>query len=116
MGMKKTLILLVIVILILCQIFYNKYNIKYEPFITYTKCKKMTVGKLNTKIFNKHNIVYSENSDIFIPCGYNSVEKQLKEYKPLNKNQNIYAVSGCDKIVSKNNLWKILHDTYGRNK
>ncbi len=49
-----------------------------------------------------------------MPCGYKTAESQLNK---INfKNKKIYAIKGCDKIVSKNNLWILLSNRYGRKK
>lgn len=90
-----------------------------KKVVTYTRCVNIPLGKLMKKIFNKHNISNSSNNngdDIYIPCGYNHVEKELKHISTHNSSKYIFGISGCDKIVSKNNLWLILSDTYGRDK
>ena len=50
---------------------------------------------------------------IYMPCGYNGIEMELKNLKPY-PHQIIFGISGCDKIVSKNNIWKLLVNRYGR--
>jgi len=50
-----------------------------------------------------------------LPCGYTTVESELKTLKP-QKNGLIFGITGCDNIVSKNNIWKLLIDAYGREK
>ena len=55
----------------------------------------------------------SEDWDIYIPCGYTGVEKELRNIDELNEKQKIFGIDGCDKIVSKNNLWKLMIDEYG---
>lgn len=84
-----------------------------EEFISYTRCSNKQLGILNKNIFQKHNITLKKNGIIYIPCGYNSVEKELKHLRPLPY-QKIFGISGCDKIVSKNNLWSILVYKYNR--
>ena len=44
------------------------------------------------------------------------MEKELTEVKPNSDNQIIFGISGCDLIVSKNSLWKLMKDYYGRKK
>ena len=34
----------------------------------------------------------------------------------ISDNQIIFGISGCDKIVSKNNIWSLLENKYGREK
>jgi hypothetical protein len=69
------------------------------------------------KVFKQQNInrtKYPEDSDIYVPCGYNHVESELRKLKVYNKNQKIFGINGCDNIVSKNGLWNILDKAYGR--
>ena len=98
---------MLIILLILLFLFTK------EGFISYTRCSQKPLGNLNKLIFHKHNITYKSNGIIYIPCGYNGVEMELKYLKPYPY-QKIFGISGCDKIVSKNNIWKILVNKYGR--
>ena len=89
-----------------------------ENFVSYTKCKNKKLKNLKKAIFNKYNINYrekEENWDIYLPCGYGNIENELKKIKVSNNNQIIFGVSGCDKITSKNYLWTLLNNYYGRN-
>merc|ERR1711991_980045 len=48
-----------------------------------------------------------------MPCTYNNIEKELNTVKNL-KIKLLFGVRGCDLIVSKNNIWKLLENKYGR--
>ena len=65
-------------------------------------------------IFSKNNISKSSDWDVYIPCGYNNVENELKTINTIRNNQIIFGISGCDKIVSKNNIWTLLSNNFGR--
>ena len=67
-------------------------------------------------IFDKNNIKKTEGNkwDIYIPCSYNFIENELITINSNKKNQKIFGISGCDKIVSKNSLWSLLENKYGR--
>ena len=115
--MEIIIILITLLIIIIGVLIYKKFNSIKEDF-TYYKCNKYQVGHILTNVFNKNNITKENDinkSDIYIPCGYNFVEKELTTLKPKNKNQIIFGISGCDQIVSKNRLWEIIKDYYGRN-
>jgi hypothetical protein len=77
------------------------------------------MNKLQRELFNDNNIT-SDNSawNIYIPNGYNNIEQELRTivapYKGYNKY--IFGVNGCDWVVSKNGLWAILRNKYGRDK
>jgi tubulin polyglutamylase TTLL4 len=110
------IIIIIILIFLFTPIFYLRLST--EIFVSYTKCKNKKIKKLKKDIFNKYNIDYrekDENWDIYLPCGYGNIENELKKIKVSNNNQIIFGVSGCDKIISKNNLWSLLNNYYGRN-
>ena len=120
MVIKVVYILIVILILIIvsyCIYYYNKKNEKIEPF-KYHKCNKYKVGKILGNVLEENNITRTENKDwdIYLPCGYNYVERELQQIKPDSNNQIIFGISGCDSIVSKNKLWELLKNYYGRDK
>ena len=80
----------------------------------YRRCDSIPFNGLLNDIFNKNkiNITNGENWDIYLPCGYNEVEDELPNIKSIHNDQVIYAISGCDKIVSKDYLWKLLRNKY----
>lgn len=103
----------IIIICILIFIIFNRHI--REKFTSYTLCEKKKLGSITKEIFSKHNINKNNGKfDLYIPCGYNSVERELEGLDI--KNKKIYAIKGCDRIVSKNNLWVILETLYGREK
>ena len=99
-------------------------NINHESFeyfenekLSYYRCKDKMLGKINKDIFDKNNIYHSnDNWNIYIPCGYNDVENELKKIliKSEIKNKFIFGLNGCDSIVSKNKIWESLVKCYGR--
>lgn len=109
MSIKYVIILVIIFILI------TNFN-KKEQFKDYYKCNDYKLNKPLYNMINTFNINKNyelSNSELYIPCTYTSSEIELAN-KDFNKNQSIFAVSGCDNIVSKNNLWKLIKDKYGR--
>lgn len=120
--MLYTSIATIIIILIIIFIFLyhrHKKKILQEEFKSkkYTKCESSNVRGIMKDIFKKNNISQDYKGwDVYIPCGYNNVENELKNIQPSNDNQIVFGISGCDKIVSKNNIWTLLEDAYGRKK
>ena len=95
----------------------DKDNSGINTSLVFTKCKKKSAGKVLNNIFTSSNIIRENNTnnwDLYIPCGYNYVEKELKQIKVKNPNQKIFGINGCDSIVSKNRLWELIHKRYGR--
>lgn len=80
---------------------------------SYYKCPHKPNSILLNDVLNQNSFKSNNNNfDMYMPCGYNNVENELLH---LNVNSKyIFGLKGCDKIVSKNNLWKILESAYGR--
>lgn len=92
-------------------------NTENRNALTFTKCSKKNEGVILKNIFKRNNIKRehdTDNWDIYIPCGYNNVEKELKQIKVTNPEQKIFGINGCDSIVSKNSLWTLINKKYGR--
>ena len=84
---------------------------------TYYKCEEKYHNRPTAEVLIDSSIErvddYKE-CDLYIPCGYNLVEMELYIIKDLKPTTIIYGIVGCDNIVSKNNLWDILENQYGR--
>lgn len=110
-----------ILILVLSGIFWiETWNRKKErKEIKYYRCMEKELGVITKDIFHENNVIQdNQDWDIYIPCGYNDVEKELRsiEMRGNVENKFIFGVNGCDKIVSKNELWRQLRECYGREK
>ena len=117
-NIKKNIIFYSIIFLIFILIisFIIIYFKNKKTVIKYYKCKQKDNSILLNKIFKENNIIRSEtNFELYIPCGYNNVENELINTKFDKNIKYIFGIKGCDKIVSKNNLWNILESKYGRN-
>lgn len=107
------------------QTTFKKYNIennhsglkfyKCEKYDNNNPTKKGLIEAGYSKITDK-----SGQWELYIPCGYNYVEDELMEID-LNKvvgghtkTLKIFGIDGCDRIASKNYLWKLLVATHGR--
>lgn len=84
---------------------------------TYYKCEEKYHNRPTAEVLIDSSIErvddYKE-CDLYIPCGYNLVEMELYIIKDLKPTTIIYGIVGCDNIVSKNNIWDILENQYGR--
>lgn len=112
---KHIIIMIIIIAFIIMTIFFSRNTIRYthNKILTYYKCNKYPVNKATLDIFNKQKIFKTSNpieADIYLICNYNNVEK---EYNNLPNNKYINAIKGCDKIVSKNNMWRLIKQYYG---
>ena len=87
--------------------------VKNKQNLSYYKCDKIKNNEVTSNVLNKLDIQKNNNkykSDLYMTCGYNYAEIELVDIKPKNNYQRIYAVKGCDKLVSKRILWKTLKD------
>jgi len=113
------IIILILLFIILINNLYKQYS-HYESFFIpkkYFRCDTRKLGTINNEIFEEHQIKKDNiNWDIYVPCGYNHVEKELLNIQ-LPKHEThkyIYGINGCDNIVSKNKIWESLVSCYGR--
>ena len=114
----------IILFFFLIVIIKNITEIKYESFsnesfnekFAYYRCENKILGTVIKNIFDKNNIIQSNNDwNLYIPCGYNNVEEELKKIIIKNdKNKYVFGINGCDTIVSKNKIWESLVKCYGR--
>lgn len=120
--MTYLLLILLIILFTIILIRRNNPNINTEYFannknLTYYKCKERDLGKITKSIFDINNIGFSYNNwDLYIPCGYNNVEEELKKIlvKTNLQDKYIFGINGCDDIVSKNKIWESLVKCFGR--
>lgn len=114
--MKKYFIFILFILIFNILIIKNNNTKKQE--ILFYKCNKYVLGKIIKKILNDNNIKRTHNINdnwlLFLPCTYNDIEKEMKKMDDTT-NKILFGIKGCDLIVSKNNLWKLLENKYGRN-
>ena len=109
---KLWIFIILISILVICYF----YNYTQEDFTEYKRCdKKPVVGIMKTVLdafkINKTN---GTNYDLYIPCGYNGIETELKKLTFSDpEGKKIFGIDGCDSIVSKNSLWTSLKTCFG---
>lgn len=111
------LILCILLVLILILLYKYKNDFVYEDFLSYKKCRKYKNNKIleNTLKWSDIEKTRTKEWDLYLPCTYTTVEKELKNLDIDNKNQMIFGIDGCDKLVAKDNLWKNFSNNYSRN-
>ena len=83
-------------------------------WFTEKKCNRQP-RNLYKKFLEVNKIKHiSDNGDIYMPCGYLTSDSQLKDLGVTRPNQYLFAISGCDYIVSKRSIWVHLVNKYGR--
>ncbi len=138
---NKFLLYIFLTIILFTLIFYyfnlNNYNLENfenknkNAVSTYYKCDDKPISPIIDEIFKKYNIThinktknnnnntYSNSNkswELYMPCGYNYVESELPSIKieDIQKDKQLYifGINGCDKMVSKNNIWATLKKYY----
>ena len=111
----KIYILFFLIICILGILIKN--NNKQKREILFYKCNKYVLGKIIREILLTNNIKRTHNIDdnwlLFLPCTYNNIETEMTKMDNT-KNKILFGIKGCDLLVSKNNLWKLLENKYTR--
>ena len=110
----------IIFIVLFIYLIVKKYNYteSFDNKLKYYRCDIKRMGKITNEIFEENNIVKdNENWNVYVPCGYNHIEKELLTIKNRNNNNKLYifGINGCDSIVSKNKIWDSLVNCFGRN-
>ena len=101
---------MILIIIIIIKILYSFISVKK---ITYYKCSSRPNSKLLHSVFENNKINRQiEGFDLYMPCGYNEIEREMSDNIFYGKY--IFGLKGCDSIVSKNSLWLILENTFGR--
>lgn len=105
---------MIYIIIILFIIIYI-CNYDSTELYSYKLCKNRNVVGLHKTVINKHKLdrTSGDDWDIYLPCGYKFVEKEITNLSINKNNTHIFGISGSDNIASKNNLWKILRTYYG---
>jgi hypothetical protein len=127
------LLLFAILLLLFYFIYYKKSieNFQNTPkhVSSYYKCEEKPISPILEEIFTKYGINHIDkknksissykksgsNWELYIPCGYNYVENELPTINISNSPSQLYifGINGCDKMVSKNNIWSTLKKYYG---
>lgn len=90
--------------------------------IPYYQKKNKVNNPILTEIMKKHGFKWSPKKwVVYLPDGYTQVEKEIPTINLRNGDgigdesyKVVMAISGCDKIVSKSNLWILLNHQFGR--
>jgi hypothetical protein len=78
------------------------------------KCKFQMIEVLKNMIeVSKLNEGSEDNWAVYLPCGYNYSQEELKKLRPTSEDQKIFIIKGCDNLSRKDNVWEHLEKKYG---
>lgn len=105
--------IIIFVLLFIFIVFILVAFIPRKQNITFYKCPHKPNSELLKTVLDENNFKNTLSEfKLYMPCGYNYVESELA--KENIESPYIFGLKGCDRIVSKNNLWKILENAFGR--
>lgn len=99
--------------------FTSKFKVKWNYYLP-SKCFNNQRLSSTKKAFMRANIksvnsMNPYNWICYMPCGFNNIESDLMKLRLYRYPKKlIFGISGCDRIVSKNSLWKIMRAKYGQ--
>lgn len=107
---KVIFVFIIIIVLYLCNKVNNEHFLGNTSF---KRCNRILMNPLTERIFKNNNIIQNNsNWSIYLPCGYNNINNELKTLHG-EKDKLIFGIDGCDNIISKNNMWNIIVNYYG---
>ncbi|RKO94513.1 tubulin-tyrosine ligase family-domain-containing protein [Blyttiomyces helicus] len=77
----------------------------------------MSVGKVEKNILDKFQRTSKDDWDVYLPCGYTYVEKELeRNADSFKKRRNgwVMGITGADNFAAKDRLWSIMSKQHGR--
>lgn len=116
------LLILFVIFIYLLYYFYFIYSpfsfsSLYKNKVHYYRCHSKPLSPvLNQLSIDNHWVHSNYHWNLYIPCGYNNIEKELRQIRLSVETQYpifIFGIPYCDLFVSKNHLWKILCKTWG---
>jgi len=117
--MKFYIILLTLLIIFLFLFYYDeplqttKQESNIELFGNYNSSCGL-YPELLKKVMEERNMVENKKDyDLFIPCSYNSCEKDILAFESDKTGKKIFLIDGCDWVASKMALWELLKENYG---
>jgi hypothetical protein len=93
-----------------------KSTLEKQPDIRFKRCDKQTT-KIEQNIFDQFQKVENDSWDIYVPCGYTYVEKELNENNHFMHRKEkgwVLGIQGADNFAAKDRAWNLLVKKYGR--
>jgi hypothetical protein len=102
--MKLKIILLILIGLVGIIWWCDNYYRARETYVS--SCPMLP--KLYKQVMQERNVTHN----YYMPCSYNSCEKDILAFENHITGKKIFLIDGCDWIASKLALWKLLKDEY----
>lgn len=126
---KQTLMLWGVIVIIIITIYkcISCQNIEFmidiEPLDEEVKWQrnktcKYLMGKTVKNVIDKNdfNATSNDNWNMYFPCTYNNIGKEISDIKLNSENKRIFIIDNADQLSSKNGIWKNMVSKFGRDK
>jgi len=71
--------------------------------------------ELLLQVMKERNLKTEQNNyDVYVPCSYDSCEKDILAFENQKTGRKLFSLEGCDSFASKVRLWEILNTKYGQ--
>ena len=74
------------------------------------------MGKALNNSINNNDIKETKDDDwnVYFPCGYNYINKEIEKINSSNPDQRIFIIKNADQLSNKQKIWENLIKIYGR--
>jgi hypothetical protein len=62
----------------------------------------------NVLVENKINNTSENDWDVYFPCGYDDIDKEINEFIPKSERDKIFIIHNADNLAAKDELWKFI--------
>lgn len=80
------------------------------------RCNTTDVSNIEKNVLGKFTNVQDESWNLYVPCGYTYVEKELADNDHFRNRQHgwVLGINGSDAFAAKDRAWFLLKNRYGR--
>jgi hypothetical protein len=93
----------------------KKNNIKTKEDFSDMVLTCSEYPELLLQVMKERNLKTEQNNyDVYVPCSYDSCEKDILAFENQKTGRKLFSLEGCDSFASKVRLWEILNTKYGQ--
>jgi hypothetical protein len=110
-------VIVIVVIVIICVVVSVSYDTESFAPLKYKMCSGLEPSGVEKNVMNDFNRVDSSDWDIWLPCGYTDVERELNDNNNFQHRDKgwILGFKGTDKLAAKDFLWSVMKKYHGEN-
>ena len=105
-------IIIIAIIIVLVQLFLKSQNKKHIDHFTDFQSNCGSLPNLLGIVMKNRGMKEDANAGLFIPCSYDSCEKDVLAFENKDTGKKVFIIDGCDWIASKLALWALLKEYF----